>query len=267
MQVLNERIGVGTFFDSLGKAADRVLMLDYDGTLAPFHVDPAQAVPYPGVLRSLDSIAAVTGTRVVIVSGRPVQELLPLLPLKVRPEIWGAHGWERLRPEGTLEVRVLAATAKSALREAGRISSPALAMGARLEKKPASLAVHWRGLGPTLVQSIEQWVLGAWAPLTRDKDLALLPFDGGMELRARECSKGQAVATAITEAAPGAMFTYLGDDITDEDAFEAVKAAGPLGLAVLVREKLRETAADAWLRPPHELLDFLALWQPRSGQA
>jgi trehalose-6-phosphatase len=50
---------------------------------------------------------------------------------------------------------------------------------------------------------------------------------------------------------------YLGDDRTDEDAFKALAGRG---LAVLVREELRPTAAAVWLRPPVELLDFLQRW-------
>ena len=50
---------------------------------------------------------------------------------------------------------------------------------------------------------------------------------------------------------------YLGDDLTDEDAFRAVATRG---LGILVRQELRKTAAVAWLRPPEELLDFLHRW-------
>lgn len=55
---------------------------------------------------------------------------------------------------------------------------------------------------------------------------------------------------------------YLGDDVTDEDAFHAVK---PRGLAVLVRAELRETAADLWIRPPRELVAFLRSWCDACG--
>ena len=51
--------------------------------------------------------------------------------------------------------------------------------------------------------------------------------------------------------------SYLGDDLTDEDAFRALKGRG---LSVLVRNELRETLADIWLKPPGELIDFLLKW-------
>lgn len=57
---------------------------------------------------------------------------------------------------------------------------------------------------------------------------------------------------------PSAAIAYLGDDLTDEDAFQALDTRG---LRVLVRDALRPTAADIWLQPPDELLDFLRSWR------
>jgi trehalose-6-phosphatase len=54
---------------------------------------------------------------------------------------------------------------------------------------------------------------------------------------------------------------YLGDDLTDEDAFRALKGKG---LSVLVRKESRTTEADCWLKPPDELLDFLKKWHKLS---
>jgi hypothetical protein len=50
---------------------------------------------------------------------------------------------------------------------------------------------------------------------------------------------------------------FLGDDLTDEAAFLAMKGHG---LSGLVRRERRDTAADIWLRPPGELRDFLKRW-------
>ena len=50
---------------------------------------------------------------------------------------------------------------------------------------------------------------------------------------------------------------YLGDDATDEHAFQAIRGHG---LSLLVRPRWRQTAAQLLLRPPEELLDFLSQW-------
>jgi trehalose-6-phosphatase len=71
------------------------------------------------------------------------------------------------------------------------------------------------------------------------------------------------VKAVLSDTAPDSPVAYLGDDITDEDAFQLVKAQG---LAVLVRPEFRETAADLWIKPPQELLAFLERWRAAPGQ-
>ena len=57
------------------RAAPRsVLMLDYDGTLAPFHVDRFEATPYPGVDERLVTLSTIPQVRLVLVSGRSAGE-------------------------------------------------------------------------------------------------------------------------------------------------------------------------------------------------
>ena len=58
-------------------------MLDYDGTLAPFHINRFAATPYPGVEDRLATLSGLSRVRLVLVSGRSARELRDLLP---RPE-------------------------------------------------------------------------------------------------------------------------------------------------------------------------------------
>jgi trehalose-phosphatase len=258
MQVLSPLVDLNAFFDRLAAARRRVLMLDYDGTLAPFRVRPEQALPYEGVVEALGGLIAQQGTRVVIVSGRRASDVAALLPTGSRPEIWGAHGWERLKPGHDVEAEEPAAEVRIALAEADRRAAELRQSGARIERKPASIALHWRGLPvPTLARLCEQ-AEAAWRPLAGGGLLEWLPFDGGVELRARGANKQHAVKAVLSEAGTATPVAYLGDDITDEDAFRVVKGRG---LAVLVRPEYRETAADLWIRPPHELLEFLGRWR------
>jgi trehalose 6-phosphate phosphatase len=224
----------------LERARSALLMLDYDGTLAPFHVDPAQARPYPGVTEVLDAIMHDAGTRVVLISGRRAGDLRALLGVRTQPEVWGSHGWERLRPNGALSVERV----------------PQIALDALITA--SSIALHWRGLPQERVSQLRAVVKNDWNALCRTAPLALLEFDGGLELRVTGRTKADAALAVLGECERDTPAAFLGDDTTDEDAFAAIQGRG---LAVLVRPQLRPTAAQVWLQPPHELIAFLQRWQ------
>jgi trehalose-phosphatase len=263
MQVLTPRIDWVEFLEGISSAPGRVLMLDYDGTLAPFQIRRERAAPYPGVREALETLVEDGGTRVVIVSGRPAADLVPLLGLRQAPEIWGGHGWERLLPSGELKTQEPSPEVTVSLEKAQELAGEATRSGGRLERKQASVALHWRGLPTLTAAKVQARARGVWEPLAREGELQLLPFDGGIELRAPGCNKQHAVKAVLSETTADSAIAYLGDDVTDEDAFVAVK---PRGLAVLVRPELRETQADVWLQPPRELIAFLKRWRKPAGQ-
>ena len=245
-----------TYWQLLQNTSQKVLLLDYDGTLAPFQLERNKAFPYPGVREILERIQASGKTRLIIVSGRAVENLLPLLGLKHLPELWGSHGFERQLPDGTRLVQEIdvncfhnLARAFNWMKEHG--------YEADCEKKPSSIAFHWRGVELERRQQLEKIVRNAWSPLAKGIDLEIHSFDGGLELRYAGFHKGEVIKQILAECGLDVSMAYLGDDITDEDAFRALKGKG---LSVLVREIYRDTLADCWLRPPDELLDFLQNW-------
>ncbi|MFC1573103.1 trehalose-phosphatase [Candidatus Eisenbacteria bacterium] len=244
------------FFERLAIADERVLLLDYDGTLAPFQVDRDSAVPYPGIRTILGRILEAGHTRVVVISGRSTEDLLPLLGIKPHPEVWGTHGWERLMPDGTYFPAGIGAAAAEALDEAQRAIEDE-GLGPHCERKPAGVALHWRGSDPAQVERLREIGRANWRHLCRDGALVLTEFDGGLELRVPGKDKGHAVSTVLDELSETAIVAYLGDDQTDEDAFKAIRGKG---LAVLVRSENRDTAAEVRLTPPGELIDFLNRW-------
>jgi trehalose 6-phosphate phosphatase len=244
------------FFKRLAAARSSALLLDYDGTLAPFRRDPADAVPYPAVQPLLANLTAASSSRLVIVSGRRAKDLPPLLGLDDCPEIWGSHGKERLFPDGRYELVEIAPDSQRAL---DRARQQAIAAGLRdwLEAKPGCLAVHFRGRNPEKVKPVENELVELWKATAEENSLSLHAFDGGYELRTRDRDKGDAVVVILREMQEDVLAAYLGDDLTDEDAFEKILEGG---LPVLVRSEPRPTAARAWLRPPDELVDFLEKW-------
>jgi len=245
-----------SFWQRLPLAPEKVLLLDYDGTLAPFRTERNEAVPYDGVREVLNKILATNNTRMIIISGRMIDDLLPLLGLKSIPEIWGCHGFERMLQDGSIEKGLLS---DSCSHDLGTAYNWTIEQGYQeyCEKKPCSIALHVRGLQTEKKQDLLRAVGSVWTSLTNNGNLVIHSFDGGLELRVPDVDKGKVVARIIAESASETSIAYLGDDLTDEDAFMALKSRG---LSVLVREHYRETLADCWLVPPVELLDFLNNW-------
>ena len=197
----------------------------------------------------------------VIVSGRAIADLMPLLGLRHLPEIWGCHGWERRTVDGEYLPPDLAEPLEAGLAEAASWAADA-GIGERLERKPAGVAVHWRGMPEREIESLRERVVARWGSIAEASGLELLGFNGGMEMRAPGRDKGYAVEALLAEFGPGVAVAYLGDDLTDEDAFKALAGRG---LGVLVNVKLRQTAADMWIEPPDELIDFLERWNVACG--
>jgi trehalose-phosphatase len=260
MKVAERQDVCGPFFERVSRAPARALLLDYDGTLAPFTLDRTRAFPYREIPELIAQIMRHQ-TRVVLISGRPATELLFLSGIHPHPEIWGSHGTERLHPDGSYEVDAPPLEQRTALQLASR-SLQACGLGPRTETKPGGIAVHWRGLSPEERSTIENKVRHLWSSPMNEHGLQMLPFDGGLELRAPGKNKGDAVTAILGEIGPQAAVAYLGDDQTDENAFRAIKGRG---LAVLVRSEPRPTMADVWLRPPEELGNFLRGWLTACG--
>jgi trehalose 6-phosphate phosphatase len=249
------------FFSKLSEAAKRVLVIDYDGTIAPFCSDRQKAVPYPGIPELLQRIEAQCNTRLVIITGRPAHELVPLLGLMPFPEIWGTYGLERLQGDSSrwccrYDDTEISGEAIEALTSA-ELQLDAEGLRDHIEVKIAAVAVHWRGLQPQDVLNLKKKTYRVIEPLTRSRQLVMAEFDQGIELRLHSANKGDAVRKLLRELDQNIAVAYLGDDATDEEAFRALNGRG---LTVLVGPKHRFTSAQVWLRPPEELTAFLNGW-------
>jgi trehalose-phosphatase len=250
---------ISDFFAKVARASSRALLLDYDGTLARFSTDRHHAAPYPAIPALLDRIRNLTNTRLVVVTGRRAHEAAMLLGLK-NIEVWGCHGLSRLHSDGTYQLPYLDEAAVGKIVDANELLREE-GLFDLLEFKPGATAIHWRGIDESAGR-VAQRVERVWSMLPSHKGLELLKFDGGMEIRVAGRKKGDAVRAILAEMSAHSAMAYLGDDHTDEDAFEALRGHG---LSVLVRNEYRPTLADAWIQAPEGVVAFLADWANACG--
>jgi trehalose 6-phosphate phosphatase len=195
-------------------AARRPLLVasDYDGVLGRLVGDPSAAVPEPGVAEALGRIAAADGVTVALVSGRGVADLRATSGL-TGPFRWvGSHGAEF---DGPLTGELAARRDELAARLEPLVTRTA---GARLEVKPASVAVHVREVPDRAAAA----ALLDEARALADSSLTLKPGKEVLELAVTDADKGSALLRLAAELGAAAT-VYLGDDVTDEDAFRALR--------------------------------------------
>jgi trehalose 6-phosphate phosphatase len=198
-------------------AARRPVLIatDYDGVLARLRDEPSAAVPEPGVAEVLARLAAASDVTVALVSGRGVADLRTTSGLE-GPFRWvGSHGAEFDGPlTGELATRRDALAQRLAPVVAGTA-------GARLEVKPASVAVHVRQVEDRAAAAavLEQ------ARAAADSSLTLKPGKDVLELAVTDADKGTALRRLMDELGVRSAM-YLGDDLTDEDGFRALEPDG-----------------------------------------
>jgi trehalose-phosphatase len=265
MQLLESSLALDQFFARLDASQTGALILDYDGTLAPFCTDRSKAFPYPGVSEALLAIMQKGRTRIAIVSGRPVEEIIPLLGIFPFPEIWALDGLQHLTSDGECRTVLLSDFDTEILfRAEACLDHDGLRHLAEI--KTGSIAVHVRGLTEENAEIAYQRVRRGWERLAASGRTDLLEFDCGIEIRLKGRNKADIVRTFLQGLEPGVPLAYLGDDRSDEDAFTILREVSQ-ALTVLVREQWRDTHAKAWIKPPEELLDFFQRWIDCCGYA
>ena len=242
-------------WERVAAASHRILFLDYDGTLAPFHVDRDKARAGHEILGRVRDIASTPGTTVAIVSGRPLAELTEHLgPMPVI--LVGEHGWEVLRPGDHVEQYPLSPQNLAGLEGAWRVTERE-EWRVRVERKRTALVLHTRGLPREEERRLLDAAGLAWRDLADRGGMRLDRIDGGIELRVAGRDKGSAVREINANCPPGAFAVYVGDDATDEDAFREVEAHG---FGILVGPAARVSRASGRLPSTQAVVRFLERW-------
>ncbi len=224
-----------------------LLLLDFDGTLAPLCDRPEDARlgnATRQILRRLESYDRIT---VAMVSGRRRADLRKRVGIG-GVQYFGLHGWENhegMSISGSSQWLLLSAR----LWLAQRLRFP----GVRLEDKGLSLAIHFRNAPTSVVRDVRSEVRNI-VTLLEPKGLHVIEGSKVLELLPPEIrGKGAAVRNIVSGSHGASLPIYAGDDASDESAFAAL----PAGITVRVGAA-RHTAARYSLRDPNELCSFLA---------
>ena len=246
---------VPDFWRRLKLSERRFLALDYDGTLAPFHPDPMQAFPLPEIPELLKKLSERSDTTLAIISGRPLREILELLG-DLAVVVVGSHGREMKKSDGSLRAIEPTDKQKPGLKAALHL---AIQEGVEdhLEKKIGSIALHTRPMTPGRAAEVEKIVFEKWSALTRQYDLECMGFNGGVEVRCTGRNKGDVLKELLDLQPAEAFSVYIGDDVTDEDAFREIKGRGT---GIKVGESTTPTAATGFLASCEEVRSFLRAW-------
>ncbi|SIN75717.1 trehalose-phosphatase [Halodesulfovibrio marinisediminis] len=244
------------FGQKLAACRRAVLFFDYDGTLAPIVPDRDNALPFPGVREAFERLLAIKHCRTVLVSGRRVMEIQPLLQSRLPFEAWGSHGCERLRVNGQLDTISISDAAQEGLQLAAAKISGLLGEQA-IERKPNCVAAHVSNINAELMPQYLMEIEELWEPVAEEFGLELLDFHEGMEMRVPGINKSRVVTSVLSEEPKDAVTAYLGDDITDEDAFRVLDEQSH---TILIGREKRPSAAQ-WLLPMQpdgrHIIDFL----------
>lgn len=225
-----------------------LLLLDFDGTLVPIAPHPDRIVVPPelpsllqGVKQRGHEVWIITGRRASDVSAR-VEGAVPVV---------GLHGLEWPGEEPPARHPKLDGLRARAEREIA--ADPSLA-GAHVEEKGRSVALHYRGVAEEKQRhAAERLSALAHEEIGDDPALNVLPGHCIVEVRPREASKGNAVKRLV-DLYPTRRPVYVGDDVTDEEAFAAL---GERGLGVRVSDHDVDTRASLMVRDVDEVLQGL----------
>jgi trehalose 6-phosphate phosphatase len=209
------------------------LFLDFDGTLVDLADAPDAIDVAPALTPRLGRLSRRLGGRLAVVSGRAVADLQRHLG-ECAFILSGSHGAELRYPDGTC-VPVAAPEGLAAARDEIRRFAESRP-GLLIEEKPAGIALHFRQ-APDRGTEAEP----LFSRLAAETGLNLLRGKMVLELRPSGSDKGAAVRRLMGEPPfAGTRPLFVGDDVTDEDAFEA--AAALRGAGILVGAA-RDTAA------------------------
>lgn len=233
-----------------------ILLLDFDGTLAPIRRTPSVATLPPATREILEHLEARPSVTVALVTGRSLSDIVRKVPVQGLILITN-HGFQ-ISSGGVHWVHPAAKRAAPLIAGVARKLGHALepVRNVLIEKKKLTLSVHYRNVREKDVPLVKRLV--TVVVRSHEKELKLTAGNKVLEIRPRAAwSKGHAVLRILKSIGQSRSrcVVYVGDDTTDEDAFRLLPSP-----SVTVRVgRHRASAAAYWVSKPSQVRRFLEI--------
>lgn len=260
ISAITDALQVYSQLEELVTARQPVMFVDFDGTLSEIVGQPESAKLVPGATEALRALARQCP--VAVISGRDLTDLQAKIGID---GLWfaGSHGFELVAPDGTPHQNAEAATSVGVLVHAATLLADELKEipGTIVERKRFAVAVHYRNTDP---QAVDR-VIAVVRRLGRSTGLRVTTGRKLVELRPDvSWGKGRALhwilehlAAQDTAASTTMLPIFIGDDISDEDAFDAIRFDG-VGIVVRhLEDGDRPSAATFSLENPAAVTEFV----------
>jgi trehalose 6-phosphate synthase/phosphatase len=242
-------------------AEKKCILLDYDGTLAPYQKIPNLAIPSDELLHLLTQLSNDEANEIVIISGRDsdtLQNWLGHLPLSLVAEHgasikYKGEDWQQqvsVSPEWKEQIRPLLELFVTRC------------VGSFIEEKKNTLAWHYRNTHPDLGFIRSRELRNSLLQLTTNTPLQVVDGNKVLEVRLVGVDKGATAQKILNHFAPG-FILCIGDDTTDEDMFRVLRDKG-----YTIKIGRGNTAAEYTIMSQGEVTSFLknVLLQPQTIQ-
>jgi trehalose 6-phosphate synthase/phosphatase len=238
--------------NSYARAARRLILLDYDGTLAPIQPTPQLAFPTEKITETLNKLSEDSSNDIVVISGRMqgvLEEWLGNIPVTLVAE----HGAFYKKLHQPWESYFSAA---SHWKDRMRLSMKVLESqfnGSMIEEKRFSLTWHYRNVQPPLSDKELRQILSALRSIPNKIEFIVYEESCVIELRTVGIDKGRFAGLYVLNNGPYDFIMAIGDGRTDEDMFQVI---GKENLSVKVG-KANNSHARFYFDSQEEVIPFL----------
>lgn len=249
VNVLNEDT-IQKIVDHFNRSSKRCILLDYDGTLAPYQKLPSLATPSSELLELLQQLTADSNNEVIIISGRDATTLERWLG-QLKLNLVAEHGaMVRYRNEDWKETVTVSTEWKSQIKPLMQLFMERCA-GSFIEEKKSTLAWHYRNTYSELGFIRSRELRNSLLQLTANTSLQVIDGNKVLEVRTVGVDKGATAANMLANFNPD-FIMCLGDDATDEDMFRLMRDKG-----YTIKIGRGSTAAEYTILSQREVFPFL----------